>query len=929
MLLGNLYTSQTLSSLSASTDGWTVVTLDFAEAMADELDTLAHEVSDRLTNATKAVIDVQSLISDFLGTVNSGAVLIQDRGADQTQVLSVEEFDNDIHAVSFLTWNLKYEKGVRTAMDGSSPVMSPADETAFLQTSMSSFGTRKHKMSSSGARYAGLSPAVVSQVVSIQEAVLDFMDMLKPALTQIGEWLVSFGPKVESSLEQFSVTLDKVQKLFDSLMSKMATPTGLDEMVHNTFTLFDVSNTGSITASDVQSVSVLYGIPALQEPKGAQLHSRYDANGDGGLDPEEFERFSQAPELPNALSLVLRQYSRRLSEIAGNVASARMRDEVAAKVVDYLQLVCAKNMTKVGWVADRLGNRSLPLAFTADVLTQLAIDLDNPDSLTIVDVGAVVVNAMMDLHPDTVGDAVDLLSDPEYWGDTGLEIRDQPVIVERVSTWVSKAADSHPDAVAMLSKSLGSAFPAISFKALVNDSGNGTDAPDVSAFLQGVPAMLHESVKERSAIFFGKRNQLRARQRSAATASLSLACRQLVGPRCPQASVPKSVEDDPDVARVTKGGVPAQPETLEFARFLSYNATSTSQTFQQLCFDYSSQSSNQLDSFADKIKGMVRSLQGFLDLMEKYATPRGMEQLEAQVQEFLDNAAEDVRAVGQTAANTTADAAVTTAISGTWDTLVKLLTELQSTLPTVIGFVKDARQYVTQVSSPMQSVFGTFNEKAPPIFTQAAGLYKMVWIMYFVLFAVINLMLLIFAFWAYGWFEGLCTGAGENEQRPDNEPQQEPQGFLGRCWANCDACCTACSAWTRGNGIPLDFWSLVMLAEIIVLLMFLVSILFAMLSAIKIVISSGCAQLYILKEGDVCTQSLRLLQEFVKTFWARGGKIIEDACDTQSLLTCQMISKSLMLSGILTAAGSLLATVITVQLIIEAGRLHGKARMRK
>merc|ERR1719507_1289835 len=94
------------------------------------------------------------------------------------------------------------------------------------------------------------------------------------------------------------------------------------------------------------------------------------------------------------MAVVLRAYAKKLAAISGQVESARMRDEVAEAVSQYLTLVCAKNLTKVGWVSQMLANDSLPLAFTADVLVQMALDDDSPNKLTTADVGALVVENM-------------------------------------------------------------------------------------------------------------------------------------------------------------------------------------------------------------------------------------------------------------------------------------------------------------------------------------------------------------------------------------------------------------------------------------------------------------------------------------------------------------------------------------------------------
>jgi hypothetical protein len=88
---------------------------------------------------------------------------------------------------------------------------------------------------------------------------------------------------------------------------------------------------------------------------------------------------------------------------------------VAQGIVGYLQLVAAKNITKVGWISQRLSNGSVPMAFTACLVSELAVAADDPQTLTKADVGGMVVGAMLDFNASYIMDAIDLLSDPAFF----------------------------------------------------------------------------------------------------------------------------------------------------------------------------------------------------------------------------------------------------------------------------------------------------------------------------------------------------------------------------------------------------------------------------------------------------------------------------------------------------------------------------------
>jgi hypothetical protein len=120
-------------------------------------------------------------------------------------------------------------------------------------------------------------------------------------------------------------------------------------MRQDSFNLFDVSGTGFVNSQDLKDVARLYDISAFRGDK-TELLGKYDEDRDGRLDRSEFHLFVHDKSLPNSMSVLLRSYAKRLAEVAGNVAAARQRDEVAQQVVNYLQLVCGKNPTKTGWI---------------------------------------------------------------------------------------------------------------------------------------------------------------------------------------------------------------------------------------------------------------------------------------------------------------------------------------------------------------------------------------------------------------------------------------------------------------------------------------------------------------------------------------------------------------------------------------------------
>merc|ERR1712096_93441 len=160
-----------------------------------------------------------------------------------------------------------------------------------------------------------------------------------------------------------------------------------------------MGNTGAVTAQGLVDVGHLYDVPALQGDKSKELVNMYDRDHSGDLNHQEFTMLIHGNKIPSLLSVVLRSFAKSLAKVAGQVGGAKFRAEIASQTCDYLELMTAKNHTKVDWISDHLGNGSLPLPFVSGVLITLALKVDDPNTHKTVPTGAYVVNQMMELHP--------------------------------------------------------------------------------------------------------------------------------------------------------------------------------------------------------------------------------------------------------------------------------------------------------------------------------------------------------------------------------------------------------------------------------------------------------------------------------------------------------------------------------------------------
>eukprot|EP00747_Dinoflagellata_sp_TGD_P063521 gnl/TRDRNA2_/TRDRNA2_153490_c0_seq2.p1 gnl/TRDRNA2_/TRDRNA2_153490_c0~~gnl/TRDRNA2_/TRDRNA2_153490_c0_seq2.p1 ORF type:complete len:494 (-),score=121.64 gnl/TRDRNA2_/TRDRNA2_153490_c0_seq2:156-1637(-) len=410
---------------------------------------------------------------------------------------------------------------------------------------------------------------------------------------------------------------------------------------------------------------------------------------------------------------------------------------------------------------------------------------------------------------------------------------------------------------------------------------------------------------------------------------------------------------DPEVEKAMNAGVPARPETLQFAQSLANNATRNAKIFQEYCFEYSKQSSNAIDSIASQINGMVKKTTAFLNMMLQYTTPAGMKKIDEEVENFLTHAKNDLMKIIQAKAEqhmknvkhsgddvatagedkklqdeaaqvfgSNAAVAVAVAqdtgvpISGAWMKITGMLKKLQSALPSVVKNLKFARKDVSRVSSFMESLFGVFKAKGSPIFHKVSKLYKQLWVAYFVLFAILTLLVCFYGFWASGWFGG-PKASGELEG-------YEPPRTMMERWATCWRSCTVCMKSCHDNN--LSFWSVLIVCQLFVLLLFVVSIALCILAGVKAFVSSGCAQIYILGDNDICKGAISAIQQWLTTFMDHMSHAeIRTYCRDDTLLTCHLIAERMKMSAMFTGLGSIVAAVLSYQMIVEAAVMHERA----
>jgi len=205
-------------------------------------------------------------------------------------------------------------------------------------------------------------------------------------------------------------------------------------------------------------------------------------------------------------------------------------------------------------------------------------------------------------------------------------------------------------------------------------------------------------------------------------------------------------------------------------------------------------------------------------------------------------------------------------------------------------------------------------------------MYGDIWLLYYFLMLPIPLTLLFYAFWSGGFF------GGPGAKVPQEGPPPERNTFVEKCCGSFQDCCRVCCCchdWIEYGGAEMCFWSVCLLLQFVVLILFILAIVTTIIAAIQMFLAAGCAQIYLLGDQSICGNVLAAIRMFLETFIPDVVKAdFPQHCVDKKLLTCELIGSKMMSSSMMTIAGSFLAATFTFQMLIESGTLHTRALSR-
>lgn len=917
-LIGNCKTAHALFNMGGSVSGWSLVGLGLSRSLGEELNTEVEKVQ---TDLTAAITRIQKAEKELDSLLSMFGVHI-DNAVNKTVSLLMEQ--EEVHA------------------DPMGSIM--------------------------GAVAGGLGD--VPKLSHVNEHLVHFLDEITPALEVIGKWILKFGPKIQAFVSQMGTTIDRAHKNFDKMMRHMQSSTGEDIMMFEAFPLYDMQNTGAISEFDVHEVGSSYSINAYQGVAGTKLFKKYAGNNSLIEKGHEFEAFVSDPATPVVMAILLRSYAKLMAQAGGLVGKAVKRIDMSYAVSQFLQLTCARNLTRVEWVAQMLTNGTLPIPFTATVLVQLALEKDNPNALTTVDIGEMSVGAMVTNNLTAVLAAADQLHSTEFFSTEGFDVSIQPQVLQIVSAWILNGAKLWK----MMVRNVGLSTLEVGdtkSKFSVSLLKIFEEMPQTARRLSQANVQAHKKQKAVERIV--------ERQQKVSTKTQETLLLHLTGGRI----MSDMIKVESAAAQVVNGGVDCTPVTMEWAKWLSANASSISQGLYSYSADYAKTSSSTTDSFNTQVQGITKKIISFIGVMESYSTPAGIARLKEKIESFESKAMKDVLAVVEktlvnlvknelqktlgsglgkvqdaipdlgNAAKTSllqANVALKTEagsharasqilaqvsaeserrqvqqesmeISLVWSEVQTIMSEVMNLMPSAVNTITAAKQEVQMVSSTLESMFTTLGSKGPGIFGDAAFMYKVVWILYFFILTPFTMGILVYSFWA----NGFCGGPKAYDDTEYAAPKTcgEYMSCVGR---SCCACMTGCC------DSSLCFWSFIIVMQIVSLFLFMMSILFTIIGGIDIFLAAGCSQIYVVTDEPICQTSMSFMQHWLSSFSVgdkSGLNPLTEACGNHGLLLCQRIQNDLRGSATWTIVGSFVACIFTFQLIFDTAILHERARWRR
>eukprot|EP00927_Polykrikos_kofoidii_P076638 TRINITY_DN73702_c0_g1_i1.p1 TRINITY_DN73702_c0_g1~~TRINITY_DN73702_c0_g1_i1.p1 ORF type:complete len:1154 (-),score=255.18 TRINITY_DN73702_c0_g1_i1:77-3460(-) len=816
---------------------------------------------------------------------------------------------------------------------------------------------------------------VTSFLNPVNEALTDIMTQMKPTLITVAEYTARMSPEASKSLNEVGWVMDRTQKLYDQIVANVKSVDGdiseKAKLSNLTFKVFDVNKDKEISREEYDGIAKVFQLEVLQDASGDSLWDRF-AKDAGKLDGPAYFGLMCDDETASTIVKIITEIGERYNSILSTLKSSEADGPLAMNIAKLISVTLVMGR-EISNITAPLVNGSLSDTFTASVIMSLTQVNDTAMGKIGPATGQVALKQMLEQNATTVILCLKMLSEPKFWGDRGFDDTKQPEAVKKLTSWLHQADSASHDSQHHHGKSIAkgskttTAAPA-SFLQMQSEEllealvGSNCSISEASNRGELERALLEVEARaaEKQAIYSSMVRGEAAIERTKDFASGISRCLrlQLLG----GISATNGAEQDDE----TK----AEKTTMNYSRGMANVSSTFISELYEDCQAFAGRSCNIAESVGGMVKKMVENLKKFMKIMNKYATPEGVELIYEEVQGFQDKAADSIilillipidhflpddpahpppdgcvvpvgralppmqsSGVGMMMGGggmssllqvNEAKALLDAELSGVGN-VFKLVTEtlhkLNAELPKTIEAIDEARKQIRTVSAALKGPFKKIRDTAPALFASIAFYYKVGMWVYFIIVGGLTLLLLYYSFWAAGYMGGPAA---------TDDDYEAPQTCWERCMC-CYRCCCACC--TKFEDSELCFWALIWSMKFFVLILFLMSLVFVIIAGVYLGTATGCGSSETTAIGSIeeCETSMKQIQGVLHTFLSNDTAegAISDACLDYKLTTCVYLQAEFWSAGFYIALGSLPVPILTFYLLFLSAVAHEQARWRR
>jgi len=743
---------------------------------------------------------------------------------------------------------------------------------------------------------------ILTQISARSEQLIT---VLHTVLAQTRVWEEAFGVNVSTKVQEFFSTMEKVIEYYNYFVPDLTDSGMVLQVVQEFLSEVDIQGKGYVLPEDLLRVGEKFGILALSsEEEILSYFASFDSDGDGKLQYLEVAAFLTSEDGRNIGTKLVSEHIVQLSSVLGALSGETARGPLRKSMAEFVVATCENNASMATYMSKLMGGQALtepcvtddkfmcsfamPLNFSAEVLGQLAIIAHRVTMPEQADsVGRILLTQIHEYSNTTLTQIFDTLIKTEWWEDMGFPVDQHAEVIETVTRWaIDSIAPSLKTTDAVLYSTDGRPVYSQRHPFAFCDS----DEPGTC------PSRAREVVEGRV-----------ARHRQAMHLTSLLAVRNTTDTHV---DLDLNVRDT-EMLRIFKSGQLASNETLRVVAILTRMFTSRVRHFENV--------TRPVVNVAASIAQVSRRFDTFLRLFHHYSTPEGSYKLEQTIRNFTSQITGYIHVILNisdsiegsfsllSTGNKSQAAMQEAKMLMNWDSIERLLDVLSTILPPMVEDLQRIRSLVLSSASRMDTVFDKITRVGPTAILTFATTYRAQWIAHYLIcmsFLAIALVFSLYARYLAAAFSG-----------DESDEYVAPQTFLDRLKAFLGSMITSFHVVVvQASDSYMLFWSVLLLAQFGVLILANSSLVLASFAGVEMFALESCKTLHIVNNENYCNTVLDMVAKWIPAF---DDDIL--SCRDTKLLSCALVQEKLWMSMSATTCFNIVATLLSFQLIIDAG----------